>query len=376
MRQRFLRISPDHVPLFAQVPALVDLRGGRVHGFTNVPNRRQDLITYLHQVLCLFEDLRGFCNHQGNRVSDAPCAVSDGDHDVPVPADMTHLVDRHILCRKDRKDAGERKGSRGINGDHLCPRVLCPDGAAIGHRRCPVVHHLEQAAAGIFRVCEYHAAVQGLQMAELLYLFRSLPVLRHKVLRPDIVRILAVAKDLAPYIDADGLFADASLHRCRLHHKVSPEYCRRHLHRLEDLLVTRAAAEIPAKGLLHLVLGRIRHPPKKPCRRDHHAGRAEAALHGAAVSEGIDKGVLLPVRKTLHRGDGAATGKFCRKDTGPHRFIVYQHHAGPAGALRAAVLYRIQVQLLPQKDKERLLLRGFHPDSVDCKGIHVHFKCL
>jgi len=51
---------------------------------------------------------------------------------------------------------------------------------------------------------------------------------------------------------------------------------RRHLHRLDDVLIPRAAAEVAGEGQADFLLGRVRMLCKSGRERHQEAGRAEA----------------------------------------------------------------------------------------------------
>ena len=57
------------------------------------------------------------------------------------------------------------------------------------------------------------------------------------------------------------------------------------LHRVDDLLVARASAEVAGQRLADVVLARVRNPSQEVGSRDHEARRTEPALHGSRLDE-------------------------------------------------------------------------------------------
>src|SRR5207253_690580 len=79
------------------------------------------------------------------------------------------------------------------------------------------------------------------------------------------------------------------------------ELCRRRQHGLHDLLVARAAAEVPGQRQPHLVLGRLGPLVEQGRGRDQHARRAEAALDAARLDErALESARLAAARGPLH----------------------------------------------------------------------------
>src|SRR5258706_15708592 len=59
------------------------------------------------------------------------------------------------------------------------------------------------------------------------------------------------------------------------------------VHRVDDLCVTGAAADVARQGLANLDIRRPRHPRKQVVRGHDQARRAEAALDRASLEEGL-----------------------------------------------------------------------------------------
>ena len=115
--------------------------------------------------------------------------------------------------------------------------------------------------------------------------------------------------------------------------------CGGELNALDDLLVARAAAHVAADGPPDLFLGGVRVLAHQGGAAHHHAGDAEATLHGAHGAEGVDERLLLLVGKALHGEDVLALGELGGHDAALGGNAVDDHGAGAAGALRAAVLH-------------------------------------
>src|SRR5262245_60112986 len=80
-------------------------------------------------------------------------------------------------------------------------------------------------------------------------------------------------------------------------------------HRLDDVLVPGAPAEVAGQGPADLLLGGVRIPLEQGFRGEHHARRAEAALQAVLVLEPLLYGVQLArPAESLHGGDLVAIG--------------------------------------------------------------------
>ena len=140
------------------------------------------------------------------------------------------------------------------------------------------------------------------------------------------------------------------------------------LHRFEDLVVARAAAEIAGKGFLDLGQGRMSHFFHQVGGRHEDAGRAVAALHRARVDERLlqrmqrqDRlGHVKPGassrsrRQPFDRDDLAARGAFGRHQAAHHGHAVQPDRAGAALAFGAAFLGAGQTGILAQRAQQGL----------------------
>ena len=90
-------------------------------------------------------------------------------------------------------------------------------------------------------------------------------------------------------------------------------------------------------------------------RRDHEAGRAEAALHGARRHEGALHRVQPAVGgQPLDRHDVAPVGLRAVHEARAHELAVQQHRAGSALALLAGALGAGQVEPVAQHEQQAL----------------------
>src|SRR5512135_1245953 len=105
------------------------------------------------------------------------------------------------------------------------------------------------------------------------------------------------------------------------------------LHRLDDVHVARAAAQVAGDGVADLVLGRLLVAPQQGVAGEHHAGRAETALQAVLLHEPLLDRIEL--RVLFQPFDGhhlAAVGLHRQHRAALHRLAVEQHGAGAAVA--------------------------------------------
>src|SRR5918993_698584 len=106
---------------------------------------------------------------------------------------------------------------------------------------------------------------------------------------------------------------------------------RRPAHRLHDVHVARAAAQVPGDGPADLVLAGVGVAVEQRPADQHHRRRAEPALQAVALPEALLDGVELAVaRQALDGGDRPAVGLHREQRAGLHRRAVEQHRAHPA----------------------------------------------
>src|SRR5215467_10143549 len=91
--------------------------------------------------------------------------------------------------------------------------------------------------------------------------------------------------------------------------RLGPQLLRGPQHGLDDVLVAGATAEVARQRPPHLVLGRVGVFVEERLGREHHAGRAEAALQAVLVLEPLlDRMQLARAGQTLHSGHFVAVG--------------------------------------------------------------------
>src|SRR3954451_1520239 len=114
---------------------------------------------------------------------------------------------------------------------------------------------------------------------------------------------------------------------------------RRQPHRIEDLRVPRAAAEVATQRLPDLVVRRLRRAPQQVHGRHDQPGRTESALHSTRRRERLLHRMQRLARpQALPRHDLVAVGLRREHQTGANERPVEEHRAGPALALLARVL--------------------------------------
>ena len=138
---------------------------------------------------------------------------------------------------------------------------------------------------------------------------------------------------------------------------------------VDDFLVTGAAAYIAPYGFLYFIFRRIRVSVNKSLSGHYHTRYAETALHRPRCSESIDKCFLFPQTETFYRDDIFARGPVRGENAGFYGAAVHNYGACAACSFRAAVLYRVQLEIIPEISEQRLLFVGSSFYSVYCKCV-------
>src|SRR5436190_4155921 len=127
------------------------------------------------------------------------------------------------------------------------------------------------------------------------------------------------------------------------------------LHRLDDLLVAGAAAQVPADRIADLRLGRIRIRVQQSLRGDEHSRRAVAALQAVRLAEAVLQNAHRAVgfRETLDGGDAVAVRLHRVHEAGPYGFPVEHHRARAADAVLAADVRAGEEQVVAQPVDQR-----------------------
>ncbi len=185
--------------------------------------------------------------------------------------------------------------------------------------------------------------------------------------------IAQLARHLRRRIDAAHVGADEGLRphlfrRQRRGRQRAVHHVARQFHRLEDLLVAGAAADVAAEPLLDLLVAHEGVGADGAGRRHHHARDAIAALAGAGLVEGLlENAHLAGPGQVLHRLDGRALHLGGRHEARLHQHAVDEHRARAALARPAAFLGAGQVQVVAQEIQQpQVGLRGApHLAAVD-----------
>ena len=131
---------------------------------------------------------------------------------------------------------------------------------------------------------------------------------------------------------------------------VSRRTRRRVLHRVDDVLIAGAAAEVAVQPVANLLLARLWIVGQQVDRRQDHAGRAVAALQSMFLPEPFLQRMELPgLREPLDRRYVRAI-RLDRKEGARLRApSIHEHRTGPALTGVAPDVHAGQIELLPQK---------------------------
>ena len=291
-------------------------------GLGGVMDGGQDFIFHLHQLLGGLHRLLIHGADQCHTVAQVVYQLAHADQGGLVLLQMAYVhLAGNILLRGHADHAGQRLGFAGVDGENAGAGILAADRAAIAH----TVHI-------------------------------------------DIIRVLAIALHLLGHVQSVDAAAHLPVFGGWGGQLALAEYLSRQQDAVDDLHVAGAAADIVADGEGGLLAGGIGVHVQQPLGGDDHAGDAEAALYRAGLAEGEGVDLLFPVAEPLYREDGLALQLVRLGDAGLGGLAVDEDVAGAAGTLAASVLDGGQVQLVPQKADELLVL--FHSD-----GLAVHGKC-
>src|SRR4029077_18432441 len=122
--------------------------------------------------------------------------------------------------------------------------------------------------------------------------------------------------------------------------------------------VAGAAADMPCELLKDLLAARIRGPLEHGPRREHGAGRAEAALDPVLLVErGLHWREVPRLPERLDRRHRRSLNRDQRRQARPSRLAVYQDGAGTTASLLAAGLRARDPELFPQRVQQRVQWR-------------------
>ena len=338
LRQRLGGVAARHVTALAHVvlelnrvakgkEAVVQARGVGSPGLDNITHGLQRLVIDLYELLGLLERRLVLGDHQHDGIAHTAGDIARRDHDVPVLDKVADLVDRHVLGAQDTHHTGQGLGLGGIDGEHAGARVLGAHGAGVGQAR----------------------------LVELV----------------DVVGVLALAEHLLAHVDTEGALAHAvvvTALQVLVDLLFATEHRSGQRDALDNLFVASAATDIAANGVLDLFLGGLGVLGDQRCTRHDHAGNAKTALHGAHGTKGVHKGLAHVLGQALDGHDVAAGGKSGGQYARLDGRTVHMDGAGTAGALGAAVLGGMDVQVVAQVAQQRLVLRRRALDAVNGKS--------
>src|SRR5712692_584790 len=146
---------------------------------------------------------------------------------------------------------------------------------------------------------------------------------------------------------------------------------RRELHRLDDLLIAGAAAQVSADRIADLPFGRIRIRIQQSLGSDQHPWSAVAALQAVRLAEAVLQHAhrAVGLRETLDGGDAVAVRLHGIHEAGAHRLSVEHHRARAADAVLAADVRAGETQLFAQPVHQRQARR--HCAWV-ALAVHLH----
>src|SRR5467141_3456022 len=144
------------------------------------------------------------------------------------------------------------------------------------------------------------------------------------------------------------------------------------LHRLDDLLIAGAAAQVSADRIADLLFGRIRIRIQQSLGSDQHPWSAVAALQAVRLAEAVlqDAQRSVGFGETLDGGDAVAVRLHRVHEAGTHRLSVEHHRARAADAVLAADVRAGEVKVLAQPVHQRQARRhlGRSRLAVDLDG--------
>src|SRR3990172_1789721 len=120
------------------------------------------------------------------------------------------------------------------------------------------------------------------------------------------------------------------------------------MHGLQNLLIARAAADVPAQGLPDLLLAWVGIPLKQLENGHQEPRRTVAALKAVPLYEGLLQRMELPLRgQPLHRHQVGPVALHRQHETGANGAAVHQYRARAADPVLAAHVGPNQPQVLP-----------------------------
>src|SRR5579863_4876394 len=147
------------------------------------------------------------------------------------------------------------------------------------------------------------------------------------------------------------------------------------LHRLVDLYVTGAAANVSRQSRLDLIARRPRNLLQQGFSRQEHSRRAISALRGSQIGERcLQRMKLVPFSHALDRVDLMPFHSDSQGQTRQHRAAVHEHCAASTLAQLAAVLGARESQVLAKHFQERLVRsKGYFDRLAVHAQVYVRF---
>src|SRR5262245_6671598 len=145
-------------------------------------------------------------------------------------------------------------------------------------------------------------------------------------------------------------------------------------HRLDVLVVPRAAAEIARQPEAYFRLGRLEIPLEQRLGRDEHARRADAALERGVLEELLlERMEPLPAGHALDRLDPPTPDLAAQHEAGADEPAVQRDAAGAAVARGTALLAPGQAERVAEDVEERFLRLA---EELDVVSIHRRFDVV
>ena len=234
------RVPPPERGTAHDVPVRMQKRRVELQRVLRRRHRFERRIVHLHQLRDLPERLRIPGSHHRQHIAHILRDVSLAHHHVPVILQMPDDIAGNVLFEQDSDAVRMRLGPGYVDTVDPRPRVPRVDALRVDHAVQINIVAENAASVDLGRRVDAPEALIHMQFLRIL---RDLPLFTEKI--------------------------------------------RRQKDRVLDLLISGAAAEIPADGLLHVgSRGRQRFVQKALCGNDH-AGNAEAALHRSRFREAV-----------------------------------------------------------------------------------------
>ncbi len=307
----------------------MQLHGAGCHGGLRIEQRGQHLVVHADAAQRSTGDLHGLGGHGQHRFPNVAHHAT-GHHRLVLDEDAEVVHAGHVVAAQHAFDAGHGTRRAGVDAQDARMRVRA-------------AQHLQVQHVG-------HPQVGG---------------------------VLHRAGHLARRVDARRVVTDEAGGLALLQRaggQAAVEHVARQLHRVQDLLVAGAAADVAAQPFLDLVQVGLRASPQRGGGGHHHARDAVAALAGAALVKRAlqhrHAGVAVQVVHGLHRG---ALDLLHRHQATLDQLAVDEHRAGAAFTGTAAFLVAGQLELFAHEVDQPVVVghTARHRTAVD-RGADLH----